>query len=400
MEQQLKRDVRSAQATPAGTLRVEVYSSWDALAELSTVWEQILHDSVGSTIFSTPEWLGAWWKAYGHDQPLLTPVFATQHGEVVGLVPLYLSKLHGRIRCLRLVGDGSGDSDNLDLIVRAGYADACAHALLDWLAASSAWDSCELNTLPADSATLPPLLRGLRQRGWVHATYARPHFAVPLPSSWEAYLQQLSTKHTHNVVRYMRRLQRQHAARMFKCVQEDELPHYLEMLFDLHQQRWTARGEPGSFALSERRQFYGDMSRAFLRRGWLEFWLLGLDGTIVAADFAFRHGDTVYGLQAGFDPAYHSDNVGKVLFAHTLQQHIADGVRRYDFLGGTSTYKTSWGAQASSYTDVHFAKPFSRGGLYIRARDGAEATRQWLEANAPHRVYSIVRDLYHGIQRR
>ncbi len=392
-------DVRSAHAPPADVLRVQVYTTWDELAHLSATWEQVLRNSIGPTIFSTPEWLGAWWRAYGHDTPVLTLVFATQHGEVVGLVPLCVEKLHGRIRCLRLVGDGR-HSDNLDLIVRAGYEDACVHALLDWLAASSAWDNCELNTLPADSATLPPLLRGLKQRGWVHASYARPNSAVPLPSSWEAYLQQLPSEHAHNVVRYMRRLQRHHTVHIFRCSQEEELPHYLDVLFDLHQLRWTARGEPGSLGLPGRRQFYADMSRDFLCRGWLEFWLLELDGEIAAAQFAFRYGETVYQLQEGFDPARSSDRVGQVLRAHIIQQLIADGVRCYDFLGGTSPHKQSWGAQAGSYTDVHFAKPFSRGSLDIRARDSAKAAKLWLRSNAPHRAYSILSDIYHRIQRR
>lgn len=400
----MKMSTREAQWNAKEPLQLEIYTSWGALEDRRTVWEQLLQNSYGPSIFSTPEWLGAWWGAYGHDKQLLTIAFSNAQGELVGLAPLYLeeveTRLHSRIWCLRLVGDGA-HSDNLDVLVRPGQEEACAHALLDWLASNaSGWDLCELNTLPADSPIIAPLRTGLRQRGWVQAAAARPNSVVLLPTSWEAYLRQLPSEHANNIVRYTRRLQRHHTVRTCKCVCEQQLPASLEVLFDLHQRRWTARGEPGSFATPTARQFYLDMSRAFLQRGWLEFWLLELDGTNVAAQFAFRYGETVYLLQEGFDPAHASDRVGQVLRAHILQQLIADGVRRYDFLGGTSPHKQSWGAQDGAYTDLHFAKALTRGALYLQVRNGAKAVRQWLQVNAPRPVYSSLRDIYHAVKKR
>ena len=122
------------------------------------------------------------------------------------------------------------------------------------------------------------------------------------------------------IQRYTRRLHRHYAARIFRCEDEAELPAYLANLFDLHQRRWNSQGEPGSFSLGDKRHFYAEMSREFLRRGWLEFWLLeGLDGTIAAAQFAFRYGDTVYQLQEGLDPAHYPDRAGHILRAHILR---------------------------------------------------------------------------------
>lgn len=400
----MNMSARGAHYNAKEPFQFQIYTSWDDLRDLSMAWEQVLLNSYGPTIFSTPEWMGAWWKAYGQDKQLLTIAISNPQGELVGLAPFYLEELevrpHGQIRRLRLVGDGAY-SDNLDVIVRAGHEEVCANALLDWLAShSSAWDLCELNTLLAESPIVPPLRCGLTQRGWVQATSAHPSAAVRLPTSWEAYLQQLPSEHAHNVVRYTRRLRHHHTVRTFKCVHEQELPACLEALFDLHQRRWTARGKSGSFAAAAARHFYDDMSRAFLRRGWLEFWLLELDGTLVAAQFAFRYGKTVYLLQEGFDPAHASDRVGHVLRAHVMQQLIADGVRRYDFLGGTEPYKQSWGAQPGSYMDLHFAKALTRGGLYLWAHGGAKAARQWLQSNAPRPFYSSLRDIYHAVQRR
>jgi CelD/BcsL family acetyltransferase involved in cellulose biosynthesis len=109
------------------------------------------------------------------------------------------------------------------------------------------------------------------------------------------------------------------------------------------------------------------MARAFVARGWLEFWLLKLDGDPVAAQFAFRYRDTVFSLQEGFDPAYSTDSVGYALRAHAIRQFISEGVRRYDFLGGQSPIKQRWGARPGVYLSIRFARPSSRGNAYLRS---------------------------------
>lgn len=376
-------------------LQVRIYTSWDELAGIKTAWEQLLQHSIGPTIFSTAEWLGAWWNAYSHGKQLIALAFLNSSGELVGLAPFYREKIHGGIKRLRLVGDGTGDSDDLDLIFRSGQKEVCCRALIEWLASESAWDLCELNTLPADSPNVGPLLYGLKKQRWVPVMYKRPKSAVVLPGSWDSYLEQLPREHAKGIERYTRRLHRHYVARIFKCTEEEELAGYLEILFDLHQKRWNAQGVPGTFALPERKQFYSDFNRAFLRRGWLEFWLLELDGKIAAAQLAFRYGDTVYQLQEGLDPAHYSDRVGQVLRSHVIRQLIAEGVRRYDYLGGDEAHKRNWGAQPGSYTDVHIvAKSWSRAHLYVRARHGAYAAERWLRANAPS-AYSLLRQLWH-----
>lgn len=388
--------------TSASALQVRVYRDWDELMGLSAAWEHLLQHCDGPTIFSTPEWLGAWWQAFGHGKQLMALAFSSASGELVGLAPFYLEELEARfqhgIRRLRLVGDGSGDSDNLDLIFHTDQARACCQALLTWLGSESGWSLGELNTLPARSAAVSPLVQGLKERGWTYATHARVNSAVPLPESWAAYLRQLPSEHAHGIERYTRRLQRHYAVRIFRCADEEMLPTYLDTLYDLHQRRWNDRGQPGTFVSPERRRFYAAMSRNFLRRGWLELWLLELNGTIAAAQFAFRFGDTVYQLQEGLDPAHYSDRAGQVLRAHVLRQLITEGVRSYDYLGGISDHKRSWGAQVGAYTDIHFAKSFTRAGLVVRLKPSIEEGRLWLRAKAPAPAYSLIRAMYHGVQ--
>ena len=383
------------------SLQIKKLNSWQEWEALSPALEQILLDTTGLTIFSTPEWLGAWWKAFGQAKQLVAFSFANAGGEVLGLAPLYLEGSTRRrpsgLRRLRLVGDGTEDSDNLDLIFRAEHEAACSQALLARLDSERGWDVCELNTLHADSNIAQAMLSCLRERKWPTTLSKRPSSAILLPDNWQTYLRQLSREHARGIERYTQRLRRHYAVRIFKCTTEEELLVSLEVLFELHQKRWQSQGQPGSFAGPERRQFYYEMSRGFLRRGWLEFWLLELDGKPAAAQFAFRYRGIVYQLQEGLDPQHFSDRAGVVLRAHILKELIAEGVRQYDFLGGVDAHKQLWGAQAGNYVDISFAKPLSRGSLHLFLKRRTLITKAWLNTNMPDPVLQFLRQINHRV---
>ncbi len=377
-------------------------SSWNELEALRSPWEALLGDCAGPTIFSTPEWLGAWWRAFASDKELTGVAFLNSTGEIVGLVPLYRDRFSGPlkfpVRRVRFVGDGSTDSDNLDLVIARGYEDTCVRALLDWLGAEPGWDVCELNTLPLDSASLPELLRELNDRRWTLRKLETPRSTISLPATWEGYLGQISKKEKTKINYYTNRLKRRFEVSFGRCADEGELGACLESLFELHQKRWELRGLPGTFASQERRKFYYEMAAAFLKRKWLEFWLLKLDGKTVAAQFGFRYRDAVYSLQEGFDPALSSDRVGYLLRAHALKTLIGEGVRQYDFLGGEDPSKDRWGAQLGRYIDVHFARPHSRGSAYLKFDEATGESKSWLKANLPAPAFRVAQRVYHAVR--
>jgi len=222
--------------------------------------------------------------------------------------------------------------------------------------------------------------------------------AITLPESWESYLAQLSENERTKLAYRTRRLEKAHVVRFRRCSEEAELPTCLETLFQLHKKRWQLRGQAGSFASEGRRKFYGLMARSFLARQWLEFWLLELNGRTVAAQFGFRYGDTFYILQEGFDPEYSTDSVGNVLRGHVLGQLIGEGVRHYDFLAGQEASKKRWGALPGNYLDIHLAKAFTRGSIYLRLRHDSKVTKEWLRAHLPGPVFEALRWSYRRIR--
>src|SRR5262249_48829931 len=97
-------------------MKIFLYRSWDEMRHLHAEWNCLLARSSGNTIFLTWEWCEAWWNAYGNARPLLI-LTAWEGKSLVGVVPLYADRQRRWARqwtSLRIIGDGSGDSDYLD----------------------------------------------------------------------------------------------------------------------------------------------------------------------------------------------------------------------------------------------------------------------------------------------
>ncbi len=379
-------------------LQIRLISDLNALQSLRPAWEGLLARIPTASIFSTWEWLGPWWRAYGGERELLVLAFHAPDGELAGLAPL--SRVVRRVapglrlRVLEFMGDGSEDSDNLDILALPGYERAVTAGLLNYFREhDSAWDVAQFNLFPSHSTAAVELQKQLRTLNWTAFRYTHPWCVLHLPDTWDAYLKQLSRKERDNIRYYQRRLTRRCQTRFYKCTTTAELPHCLQSLFRLHQLRWTLRGEPGSFAWDARRQFYEELSHELLRRNWLEFWLLDIDGKPAVAQYSFRYRETVYALQQGFDVQYAQLCVQDVLRAHVLQQVIPEGVRRYDFLGGVNPRKERWGGDVGHYLHLHFARPRGRGSFYLHAVRNARTSKDWARQHLPAPVLALIRRL-------
>jgi len=371
----------AAPTGPLVSLKVTVCRAWSELELIRAEWNALLLQCAGPSIFLTPEWMSSWWPAFGSNRELAAIIFR-DGTNVVGMAPLYCesSRRFGlAVKVLRLVGAGSGDSDALDFIVAPGYEQPCAEGFLSWLASESNVDLCSLETLRADSEIARHIAAQLQQNG--HKVYSEtsPNFVVDLPATWAEYLAGLESSFRPLLTRYPKRLQSRYRVSIKRCEREPELDANLQALFELHQMRWTGQGEPGAFSSAQRRDFYFRMSRAFLERGWLEFWQLLVEDEIVAAQFCFRYGDTVSLLQEGFHPKYAAEKIGYALRAHVLQEIITSGARHYDFLGGTDSYKAKFGARQNSYLTLSFAPGSLRGRLHLALRHRTQQGKQWLK---------------------
>lgn len=338
------------------------------LFSMKEIWNQLLSESKSETVFLTWEWLTSWWKAYGNGCKLFI-LRISKDGRVIGLAPFYMRKItkYGlSYRTLALLGDGSGDSDYLDWISVNGEEDCVSQAVMDFLSTHSEfWDIILLNEIPEASLHIGYIRQFCRDRGWYWEDSKRSCAYVNLPADWNEYLKSLKPRMRTKIRSLTSQLEEKFNVRIEQCNRESDLPGRLASLFDLHAKRWSLENKKGVFTSSEKQQFYQEMASVFISRGWLRFYSMSNDERYLAHQFCFEYSNIMFLLQEGFDPEWEQFGVGNVLRSHVFRDCINRGVRVYDFLGGVTSHKLSWGSEVKNCLRVSIGLPLKKNKLFF-----------------------------------
>jgi CelD/BcsL family acetyltransferase involved in cellulose biosynthesis len=316
-------------------------------AGLRDQWQPLLDRSKPNHVFMTWEWFFTWWKHFGHGRELFVIVVENQ-GETIGILPLMLFVEHGRRACkfryLHFIGFRFEFrwNDWMDVIgvrkeevIRAAmeYLQGCQHL----------WDYLDLWDIPEDSDTLIILPRLADRLGFPYRTElcaSCPY--LPTTSDWELYYGSHPPKKvTKDLERQIKRLTAGGDLKVEHLAATNPVVS-LNSLFDLHQRREIVTDRLPMFSRERFRSFYRDLAEAFPRE-WLDYSVLKLNGTPIAAHFGFRYNNKLYFLTPAFDPDYRTYSPGKILLRYLIQHcFVNDGIHEFDFLRGDEPYKYQW----------------------------------------------------------
>lgn len=322
---------------------VRVIRGEDDFAALEERWNLLAARAADANTFLTHQWLYTWWCAY-RPRADLRIVVAEKEGQLCGIAPMMLTREGGisrALRRLRFVGDGTSETDHMNLIADAADREAIVDALLDGIEALP-WQLAHFSQMPERSENTHQLLRRAAANGWPTDTWAVPCPRNVLPHSADELMKALPSRLRTSIRSARRELANGHDVEFGMVTRLDQLPDALEALYRNHASRWRAKGEQGVFVDSRKREFYAALSEKLLKQGALRFYFLKVDGVAVAQQFCFEHSGTVLLLQEGFDIEWGKRNVGNVLRAMVLEHLIDSNARIYDFLAGVSRHKRHW----------------------------------------------------------
>lgn len=328
-------------------------AEWDALRP---EWDGLLNCAGSRTIFLTWEWLRSWWSAYGRPGELRMLTARDGDGALRAIAPLRIEREGHAAGTVRFVGDGSYDSDYLDVIAAAGSEKEFANAVFEYFADEIQRGlRLRLSEVPAESPNLPYWKSAAAAAGLLWHETETPCGVTPLSATWDEYLGNLKPRFRTKVRSVVRAFEARDDIRFAFAATTSDLDRVLPALYDLHQRRWTADGMPGVFGREEKRRFYAALSPALLDRGWLRLSWLEWQGRILACQYGFIYGNTYFHLQEGYEPASEHWNLGVGLRAWTIREFIRNGITEYDFLGGIGRHKIDWGASAKPSRHVTVA---------------------------------------------
>ena len=361
--------------TDAHSLTVQSWSGSDGLRAAYYAWPEVLDDTGVDRLCNDPEWTLAYADAWLTSDAIFGWTFFDDE-RPVALLPFRVEPSRGvlALRRATFLGDGTFDSDYLDLLVRPGYEAAAVERMLDELARARHVDALVLSGVPADSRCLSPLVAALAERGLPARRRPGDCLSAPLPETFEVYVAGLGKRMRSKVRQAMRKAEELNATLRWSQ-NALHLPGHLARLFELHAKRWGTARAPGSFADERRRDLYERISRYLFTRGELRLGRLEIDGEPVAYQYGAVRGDTYYQLQEGYDPDEERLRSATALRALAIESLIADGVRHYDFMAGASRHKRDWGGVERPCTTLAFALPRWRARI-------AYGLRAWVDARA------------------
>jgi CelD/BcsL family acetyltransferase involved in cellulose biosynthesis len=233
-----------------------------------------------------------------------------------------------------------------------------------------------------EGAMRPLLADALARAGLeVAVTAAGESSYIPLPKTWDAYINALSSSRRAFVNRSLRDFDRWAGPswELRAASSMAELKEGLGVLVSLHGQRWQAAGQPGAFASPLFRAFHEALMPLLLQEGALELLWLCVRGEPVAALYNIVWDGKVYFYQSGRKvDVPEGVRPGIVLHTHAIRRAIAAGLCEYDFLAGPARYKTQLALASRSLVDLRVARPSVR----ERTRRLAARTHAWLSGLA------------------
>ena len=164
---------------------------------------------------------------------------------------------------------------------------------------------------------------------------------LELPATWEAYLATLSGKHRHEMLRKLRRLEREvPEARAVGLASRGEVESRFDDFLTLHRQSRVGKAR---FMDERMEAFFRRVATVLAGTGGVRLWLLDAPGGPLAAFLCLEWDGTVGLYNSGFHPDRAALSPGLVLLGHVIRDAIARGKRRFDFLRGEERYKYDFG---------------------------------------------------------
>lgn len=344
-----------------------IIDSKNGFDELKPEWNDLLASSPVNNIFLRWEWLRTWWDVYAENRDRLAIITVKLEGRLVGIAPFYIRRqlIAGvyPIKTLMFLGTqdkGKGDvcSDYMDVIYNGdgkGIVESVFKTIID----RRLCDSIFFVRMDKSSPLYPVYEEmadkfSLRKKFTVE--FNSPY--IPLPESFDDYLNSLSSSMRQKLKKERRNLEAAYPGVKFRMTKTSEaLDQDYNELIRLHQMRWESKNEGGVFSDKRFTEFHKRVLPMLLKEGHLHLIFLSHSEKNLAVLYNFVYNDKSYFYQSGVDTEAGDVVFGYLLHDHCIEWAINNGLTEYDFLpdGAKGSYKERFTKASRKVADVYMA---------------------------------------------
>jgi hypothetical protein len=330
-------------------LSVDEVNDIDTFRLLKDSWSELLQQSPDNDIFLTWEWLYYWWKYYGNDKKLRI-LLIKEGDKLVGIAPFMQSKYKtGPLSVDVLENICSINCDRSGIIYSPDNRKVIP-VFLEYLTQLMDKEKLLIRiSQVSDESSFAASLRRLPPE-FVDSLVTKERVIsicpyIILPETWEEYQSHCypNKKRLRNLRRLVKVLEKEHAVE-FKEYSggDEELNNQLQIMYELHKNRWINKTGESKFTESYVRDFYFEISKIFYQYGWLAFTSLNVDGKPASILWGFRYKNAWLAMTAAFDPGYSQYSIGQLHYLKIIEKAIQEHLEKFDFLKGGSEYKHHW----------------------------------------------------------
>lgn len=328
-----------------GPLRAETLTGGrEVIDRLAPAWRQLCAEGPCDEPFYRPEWIAAWYDAFGAGARLR--LVAVRSGDRLrAVLPLVegWSRLRGiPVRMLR--GAANVHSCRFDVVHGTGDAEEAGRALWRELQRAGGFEVLEIPDVP-EGGLAERMLAWAREDG--HPTGRWESMRTPFVSlpgrggSFEEMLERRTTaKFRANLRRRRRKLEEKGALRFERIERAD--PAVLRAFYDLERSGW--KGEKGTAIGCDlaTRSFYDRVAAWADGQRCLSLYALRLGDRPVAMHFGLTWGGRYFLPKPAFDESHRECSPGQLLVHEVLRDCVERGLREFDFLGPWMEWKGDW----------------------------------------------------------
>jgi len=183
---------------------------------------------------------------------------------------------------------------------------------------------------------------------------------VPLQGGLDALTARLDSHFRANLRRRRKRLQEKGNVELQKVTGGPELERHLEEALRVEQAGWKWLSGTAIAEDPSTRGFYCELARRAALENELALWLLRLDGKVIAFQYGLVSGDAYYLPKTSYDESLRECSPGQLLTEDVLRSCSEQGLREFDFLGPSMSWKLEWTDALRAHQWLFV---FGRGGL-------------------------------------
>ena len=352
-------------------LECEIVTDFVRLENIAADWHRLWMASPKSEVFQNFGWARAFWKAFGDQLSLFTPV-VYRGSEVVGILPLALRE--GILQFL-----GSPLSDYNDIICADEcVAEVLAVAVNGLLRAREQWGTCVMDNVSAQSRFarhLPDLQPATRR-------HFRTAFRCPCPTIVfgpsgdvvATLVRKQSMRRGENRLRKLGELKFRHLE------DREDIARHLNDFFHQHISRRAIAGQTSHFLEPHIRRMFGALVEDLDPCALLRFAVLTLDDRPVAYHLGFQANGKLIFYQSAFDVDYRKYSPGDVLLRRLLLYAQECKLSEFDLTRGGEIYKDRFATHIRENLTVLFNHDLGlRRRIQVRIQQADGGSRKMLE---------------------